>query len=77
MAALHIVLGDFALVDLHGFGEEIHCVGLLQECRSFVFFIGENAVDGLGLPLGFTAGSGDAFRFQQFANVADGFTSHE
>ena len=77
VAALYIVLGDFTFVDLHGFCEKIHGVGLLQECRALVFFIGENAIDGLGLPLGFAARGGDAFGFQQLADVADGFSSHE
>lgn len=37
VAALYIVLGDFTLVDLHGFCAEIHGVGLLQERRSLIF----------------------------------------
>lgn len=77
VAALHIVLGEFSLVDLYGFRKEVHSVGLLQECRPLVFFIGENAADGPRLPLGFSAGSGDALRFQQLADVADGFAGHE
>ena len=47
VAALHIVLGDFSLVDLHGFRKEVHSVGLLQECRPLVFLIGENAANEL------------------------------
>ena len=63
VAALHIVLRHLALDHLHLLGEEICAKGLLQDGVALVFFIGENANDGIGPPVGFAArGLNAAFR---------------
>ena len=57
----HIVLRNLALVDLFLLGEEVDCVGLLQEGVALVLFVREDAADVACVPLRLAAGRWDAF----------------
>ena len=42
MVSGHIILGYFAFVDFHGFGQEIGDEALLQQLVTLVFLVGQN-----------------------------------
>ena len=46
MAVFHIVLGNFTVIGDHLFREEVNGVGFLKEGIPFIFFIGEDTLDG-------------------------------
>ena len=50
VAVFDVVLRHLALVDLHLLCEEIRAEGLLQQRVALVFFVGEDAQNGSGLP---------------------------
>lgn len=60
VVVLHIVLRDFALIDLLFLRQVIDGVGLLQESTAFVFLVRQDAFDRRGVPLGLASGRQDA-----------------
>ena len=69
MISLHIVLRDFALVDLFLLGEEIHRIALLQERIALVLLVGENAANCPCVPFVFAARRLDAVGSQPGGNA--------
>ena len=78
VAVFYIVLGNFALVDLHFLLQEIYCEFLLQERRAFIFFVAENAFHRSSLPYLFACRCGDVLLGQVFGNGIGGlsFNAH-
>ncbi len=60
MVAFHVVLRDFALVDLRLFREVVDCVGFLQQGVALVFLVSEDGLDGTDAPVILAAGCLDA-----------------
>ena len=73
----HVVLRDFALVDLLFLGQVIGVVGLQQKSAAPVFLVGQDALDLRGVPLGFTSGREDAVCRELLGNAIVGHTLQE
>lgn len=50
VVALHIILRNFALVDLFLFGEEINRIAFLKKCITLIFFVSEDTPNRSGVP---------------------------
>ena len=77
VAFLDEVLWDLTLVDLYLLGKVIHREGLLKKCRTFVFFIGEDAFNRCNTPFFASGGRWNTLGGKFIGNRPSGLSSHK
>lgn len=77
VVVLHIVLRDFALIDLLFLRQVIDGVGLLQERTALVFFVRQDAFDRRGIPLGLSSGRQDTVSCKLLGDAVVGLALKE
>ena len=74
MAFLNIILGYFTLIYFGLFREKIHSKFLLQQSRTFVFFVGQDTPNRSYMPLFFSGRRWNTTVGQIFCNCIVGFS---
>ena len=69
MIIFHIVHREFTGILFWLFADAVHNVGLLQQCVTFIFFIGQYREDAFCCPVGFSSWGENAVSYQTFRNI--------